>query len=326
MRDSGDASQGGRILGGQIFLRDICTDVTGSPQLGFTALSRYWQITNESGDDVVSILVDTFGTDNLNPTSQTSIGPRRMTDYDNFLDASVTDGLERILHQWTDPISGSISDGESTKISLRQDVWDWTVSNPRAITAGGQFVPVALANTIPFMTPQIQGAARSSGADDAHGLAPADAPVYTTKSILLSNDTTEPMAIDQVLLAPVGDINPQVIDDALLNQLDQLGRFERVQAGGALWQTVLAPSTEFYLLLEGDVANLPGEVLTLGNFIEDSHPGWMDQPLVAAVFASNSETSAISYALLNSSVYVPEPGTALMLVAALTGGCSRRRR
>ncbi len=331
-RDPDDFTQGARILAGRIFLRDVCTDAPGTPTMGFTPLSRYWEATNQTGEDVVSVLVRTVGTDNLNPTSQESVGSHRLTEYDNFLDVDATESLERILHQWSHPLGDVIAPGQTTKVALQQDVWDWTVDSSSVITANAQIVPAALVNTIPFFAPQFQGQPNAdspsvaehvmrAGHDHDHGAdelsAAATPPAIAAKAILLSNDTAEPIQIDSILLAPVGDLNPAVITEALLDQLRLLNRFEEVQANGQAFQMTLDEEAEFFLLLEGDVASLPRDVLARGNYLLLNRPGWMDDPLLVAVLGRNSGTQVTNYALLNTSTFVPEPASALAWITGL---------
>ena len=324
-RDPNDFSQGGRILEGQMFLRDICTDAPGTPTMGFTALSRFWEITNQTDDDVVSVLVQTIGTDNLNPTNQASAGGHRLTDYDNFLDANNTESIERILHQWTDPIGGVIAPGQTTKIGLQQDVWDWTVASASVITDNAQIASAAIVNTLPFMfSPAFQGQANAPTPDtqeSGHGgneiSAATPQPIISTKTILLTNNTTETIQIDSILLAPVGDLDPSVIDESLLDQLQQLGWFEEVEVGGNPFQLSLDPEEAFYLLLEGDVIDLPTIVQSNGNFLLLNHPGWMDEPLLVGVVGRNTGTQVTSYALLNTGTFVPEPTSAMVVILGL---------
>jgi hypothetical protein len=331
LRDPSDFSKGGRILAGQIFLRDVCVDQPGPPVVGFVALSRYWTVTNATGEDVVSVLVNTEGTDNTNPTSVLSVGSRRMTEYDNFLSENVTESLERIAHQWSKPIGGVLADGETTKIALQQDVWDWTVSSARVITAAAQIVPAAVVNTIPFFAPDITAGIPAEGqVEEGHrgdgisgGLLPG--PVGA-KTLLLTNGSTQAVEIERVLLALVGDLDPTVIDDALLEQLEMQGRFEEVSDGNAAFGTSLDPGDAFYLVLEGDVIHLPSVAIAKGDFFVSNRPGIMDEPLVVGVVGSNGGTRVTSYALWNTGVYVPEPGSGFLMTCGLWALVSVWRR
>jgi hypothetical protein len=327
-RDASDFSKGGRILAGQIFLRDICTDAPGQPTMGFAPLSRYWEVTNETGEDVVSVLVRTVGTDNLNPTDQESVGSHRLTEYDNFLDVNVSESLERILHQWSNPVGDVIGHGQSTKISLQQDVWDWTVENARVITQSGQIVPAALVNTIAFFSPELQAAPNEPAQEDpdevmSAGLYDEDLSAaaipqgFGAKSMLISNGSSQPIDIQRVFLAPVSDLNPSVIDEALIDFLARNGRFEEVQAGGQPFKITLNEDREFFLVLEGDVATLPREVQQRGDFLKLDLPGYMDKPLLVGIVGRNGGTVVTSYALLNTGTFVPAPGTVALLAAGL---------
>ena len=115
-RDGGDPTLGGIIELASAFIANICID-SGGTQVGFTARPDYWEVTNESGKNAISLLVTTDGTDNASPTDQFSLGASRFTQYTNFPGEDATSSLEVILHQWSHPFGGAVAPGAKVSLS-----------------------------------------------------------------------------------------------------------------------------------------------------------------------------------------------------------------
>ncbi len=272
--------QGWDIVRASVDVRTCCTDVPGSPKIGFVAKPRYWEITNNTGDNAISFLLTTIGTDNTNPTDEYSVGSRRFTDYTNFYSADPTTSLETILHQWTKPTGGPIPDGSSVQVALQQDTWDWYVQNPELLKEDLTSAPVALVNVTPFFFPQFQGegggapVAEEPDLEGLHLSDIAEPEMFAAKSLRIANDNIARVEIQQVLVAPVEGLHkrPRDLGPNLLAELQASDLVETIIGPGGTAPLSLGANADFYIVMDGTVDDLPREIVDSGNYLFFSRP------------------------------------------------------
>jgi hypothetical protein len=326
--------QGWSIDHSRIIIHTSCSDAAMNPPIGFVAKPAFWEITNNTGEDVISLLVQTFGTDNTVPTDVHSDGARRFTNYTNFYTEIVDESLETILHQWTNPTGGPILNGGQVSVALQQDVWDWQVEKSQFLKADMTTAYAALVDVDPFFLPVFQSGSLLATTDDQDGELSNDLTTFAGpldfafKSLRIVNRNDEPVAVGQLLVASIagralgaGDLGPD-----LLARLQTAGIVEDALSGHA--PLTLGPGGEFYVITEGTIDDLPRELLAAGNFLLWSRPGLVDEELFTYANAKNSASTVINYSLLNTGVFVPEPATRGIFVFALVaiGATSTGRR
>jgi hypothetical protein len=337
LRDGGDPKKGAIIDRSDVVIHEICTDKN-NVEVGFVAKAKHWEITNLSGQPANSLIVLTEGTDNPIPTLQFSVGANRFFAYTNFGGQNPEDSLEQILHQWTQPNGGDIPNGESVKVMLQQDVWDWWAPSAQLLLADMSSVNVALVNVQPFMNPQIVPPEPPDGGLELAGLVPPPPTPSRSRTIQVRNDSTEDLTIHELLLVDVegDDVDPTTIGpDVLAELLATPGRVVETLLGGPTGPPlVLAPGQDFHFVLEGGLGDLPTELVASGNFLFHSVANFAQNEMVVFARTSNLATSVDTYTQLNSNVYrssasaspVPVLGWPFLLALALGIGVLGARR
>ena len=336
LNDPDDKRQGAVINTSTLDIRFSC-DATVDDQpidvpVGFVATPKYWEITNNTGENLISLLVGTDGTDNEVPTGEQSVGPKRFTDYTNFPSTDANTSLEANLHQWSKPFGGPIADGQSTQVKLQLDVWDWWVTSSQALTEDLAGVWVPLVNVDPFWVPGITKGGVLEPADDPHAghnhdLIVGDQPAIALKAIEITNDGPGVMTLQQIAVALVGDLLLELDDlgTDLTDRLNREGRLEHLLNGTAADDVVLQPGQAFYIVAEGDVALLPTEAIAAGRYLVFDRPEWFDEELLVYTMTDNGDFAVGGQVIMNSRAIVPEPTTVAGLSAGVAA-CLRRRR
>jgi len=325
LRVPGQPKQGRRLLESTVSLNAVP-----DKPIGFVARASSWEVTNPFAGDMSQLWIRTNGTDNPVPTSRSSFGPNRFTQYDNSTPFPFE--FEDVLHKWTMPFGGGIAPGKKVGIGLRQDVWDWTAVNAigfaedpfdfgivNLVTVFNwlNMGPPGMGNNLDNFDEVIFDDARDPGEVLAAGIAVLNGELAAT--------------ITEVSFAPVGGLDLSLSD---LNS-DTLEQFRR---DGRL-ETLRIPSIDldteelFVLVLDGTLDDLPPELIASGNFLLLDRPDLLDEELFVFVGSQSNQVPLGSFSLLNSGVFVqstPEPSTftlsALGLLSLSFVGWRRRRR
>ncbi len=100
--DPNDTEQGRRILTASAKVREEA-----NLPVGFKALSRNWEITNDTGESINSVIITARGTNNPVPTSWSSSGAKKFTFQGALAPPPVPDprafNLEDVAHLYTKP-------------------------------------------------------------------------------------------------------------------------------------------------------------------------------------------------------------------------------
>jgi len=328
LNDPQDALQGATMERSFLKIHRACSQEDGPPiPVGIAAKPLFWEITNTSGQDARGFTFRSIRTDNTDVVNQTSLGLNRFTEYTNLPTPNIQDSLELVRHQWTKPTGGAFPDGTTVEVGLQLDVWDWLAVDPQLIITNDLLVPAATQVVQGFFGQgQIQQNDLSGQAAGSRGLVEGPVPNFVVKGLKLSNDTSEPMTIDQIVVSPLGN-RPGSFDDlrpALLEELRLAGLTQTLDVR----ELVLQPEDEFFVILEGTADDLPPELLAQGNFLIDPRPGLLDEQLLVYSLSHNSSTSVGSYTFINSPILtapVPEPASLPWLLAAACAAACRRK-
>jgi hypothetical protein len=336
-RDGGDPTLGGIIESASALIHEICVDA-GNVEIGFDPRPDYWEVTNESGQNAISLLVTTDGTDNGSPTDQFSLGANRFTSYTNFPGEDPTESLEQILHQWSNAFGGNVPSGATVDVMLQQDVWDWQVTDAQLLFEDLTSCEVPLVEVAPFQKPQIQAPPPPDPDDEIEGLVALPAETSALKTIRILNWGTERATVDEILFVDLDDQPfppapselPLVRDDAIATG----GALVAVGTGpGARGPITLSPGDDFHIVLDGttqDLLDALPDVVAAGNFHMFPSPDLPTGSYIAAVQTDNTCANVGGISHLNPPVFVPEPNALIGLSAGVLllgalGTRSRRR-
>lgn len=272
VRDPADASQGERILRASALVRE-----TASYPIGFKALPRAWEIQNNTGEPINSVIITARGTNNPIPTSWSSGGNKAFTFQGALAPPPVPDprafNLEDVAHLYTQASNGPINSGESVTIGLQKDVWDWTVVDSKAFQEDGDFVDMGLLSISDVkIEGVIPGVARHLSSS-AEGLeAREDLPIIA-HGFKVGNAGPMEVSVPELAFAATPDQNPfrtELLNAARLDELESLNKLQKIVFEPPL---TLGPDEEYYILLGGTSGALPAEVLQSGNWMASSLPG-----------------------------------------------------
>jgi hypothetical protein len=331
---SGDPSQGRRILTASAKVREEA-DVP----IGFKALTRNWELTNNTGEPITSLIITARGTNNPIATSWSSSGPNKFTFQGATSPPQVPDprafNLEDVYHVYTLPQGGAINNGQSVGVGLRKDVWDWSVVESGAFQDDGDFVNIGLVSimelnlagvVVPFPDEPIDDFFYP---DDGGLLALQGSFDIVAKGFQILNQESADVLISQVAYGVAPGLHPnqtELLNSDALGRLTATGDMQYVSLNEPL---VLAPGESFYFLMAGTPSVLPGEVLQSGNWMLVSPPeGFMEEQMFVYAASQGGGFSVNNFALLNTPVFVPEPSSVALAVlglfAFLWRGCERR--
>ena len=313
LRDPSDPDQGALISSGEVFFNTA----SGNP-LGMKTLGINWDYENPTGLPTEGFKIQTSGTNN----------PDVLFHYDNngysnpFTSFGTSpigpDFKDDLMHSWGSAVGGAIAAGEIIHVGLEQDVYDWTVVSANAIMAGGATQPASLL----------------SFHDWNHSYEVVPRPEDTDEGIN--------MRIERVVAEGIRIVAPQNIDGAVLDeiallpaeglnlQLDDLTRdtLLKHQADAIFLELLrdieLAAGGEFFLVLSGELNDLPDEIQQKGNFMLLDRPDLLAGDLMIFGRSSNGPVTIGTYALLGTDVIgfsgvsrVPEPAGMMLVLLGL---------
>lgn len=331
--DANDADQGRRILTASAKVRE-----ESSLPIGFKALPRNWEITNDTGESINSVIITARGTNNPVPTSWSSSGAKKFTFQGALAPPPVPDprafNLEDVAHLYTNAQNGPINNGQSVDVGLRKDVWDWTVVDSQAIQVDGDFVDIGLVSLMGF---NIAGPVTPNPDELPDDLTTPDGlwALHGTFDILakgfkIVNQEAVDVTISELAFGLAPELDPNRTE--LLN-FDTLGRL--ATSGNMQFMPLnqplsLAPGESYFLLLAGTPSALPEDAVQSGNWMPVSPPeGFMEEQMFVFAASQSEGFRVNNFALLNTSVYVPEPGPFSLLATcglALSSLYARRRK
>ena len=333
-RNPGNPNAGRRILAAVAKV-----NYASNRPIGFQAAPRNWELTNNTGEAIDSLILRTRGTDNPNPTSWSSAGARRFQQRGTLAPPQIPSpdafALGDVWHFFHDPVNGQINNGQSVEVGLRQDVWDWSLVAAQAIQLDNDFVPVNLVSILEWF---VQGPVIPNANDDlpddivAEGLwelnATQDTLVKGFK--IVNNDEETTTLIDELAFAPAPDLpaHPGLLNTEAKDRLGRDGVLETIPLASPL---TLGPGQEYYFILEGLVDDLPRDIQQSGNFmVLTASPGLMDDQVFVYAASSGQSSTVGNFALLNTAVFVPEPSCLTLLTISIASllayGWRRRKR
>jgi hypothetical protein len=324
--DPNDANQGRRILQASAKVRQEA-----SLPIGFKALPRNWEITNNTGEPIKSVIITARGTNNPNPTSWSSSGPKRFTFQGALVAPPVPDprafNLEDVAHLFTQPQNAPINNGETVGVGLQKDVWDWTVVDSQAIQIDNDFVNIGLVSIQEFNLTSPVVPSPDDLPDDffvdglwaLHGTFD-----ILAKGFKLINQEMLDVTVSELGLAP--DFNPNRTDQLNSESLGRLAASGDVQFVPLTSPLTLAAGEAHYFLLDGSPSALPDDVLTSGKWMMLTPPdGFMDQQMFVYAASQGGGFDVNNFALINTPVFIPEPSGALLAVLGLLSLIGRCR-
>jgi len=330
--DSNDPSQGRRILAASAKVREEA-----SLPIGFKALPRNWEITNDTGESINSVIITARGTNNPIPTTwssdeftfQGALAPPPPPDPRAF-------DLEDVAHLFTSAQNGPVGSGQTVEVGLRKDVWDWTVAGSQAIQSDGDFVDIGLVSITGF---NVVSPVVPSGDDPGDDLTTPDDglfPLQGTFDVLaqgfqiINQDSIE-VTVSELAVGAAPDLDPNRTDLLNADTLAELSRFGDLQFVSLDDPFRLDPGEAFFFLLFGDPSGLPEDVLQGGNWMAIDVPSGIESEQLFVYAATQGGGFQVgNFALLNTPVFgldatVPEPGTfTLAIIVAIAGLCSSK--
>ncbi len=319
----GNANQGRRILQASAKVREEA-----SLPIGFKALTRNWEVTNNTGESINSVIITARGTNNPQPTSWSSSGAKKFLFQGALAPPQVPDprafNLEDVAHLYTNAQNGPINNGQSVDVGLRKDAWDWTVVDSQAIQTDGDFVNIGLVSILEFnltgpvvpfdddlpddiTLPEEDGLVALQGSFD-----------IVAKGVQVLNQELVAVSVSEVAfgLAPGFDPNrTELLNSDALGRMTASGDVQYVPLSAPL---TLAPGESYFFLMAGTPSALPDEVLQSGNWMTVSPPaGFMEQQMFVYVSSQGGGFGVNNFALLNTPVFVPEPSSAALVMLGL---------
>jgi len=301
LKVAGEPLEGRWITSASIAISD-----NASKPIGFEARPSSWEFNNYTGHPVSSLVVRTRGSDNPNPIQWSSQGPNKFNALTSS-EASQAYQFEDRVWRYHLPSGGSVPPGATVKIGLRLDVWDWTVVSAGVTTVDGVIYPACLTTVFDWIN-----------------LAPpAGGMPFDEGECLIDARPREVLNRGFRIVAPDSDVTLTIIEYAPADQaglrLDELGSemLRDLRASGAL-RTVtipprtLAPGEEFIVVLDGDPADLPRDMVIRGNYVVVNDPGVAEGGYFTHVPSACSPDGSISsFTWLDDDVYEPPcPGDA----------------
>ena len=322
LRNPADPDQGALISSGEVFFNTA----SGNP-LGMKTLGINWDYENPTGLPTEGFKIQTSGTNN----------PDVLFHYDNngysnpftsFGTAPIgPDFKDDLMHTWDSAVGGAIAAGEIIHVGLEQDVYDWTVVSADAVMAGGATQPASLLSfhdwnhayeVVPRADETADGIDMRIERTVAQGIR------------IVAPGNVDAAVIDEITLLPAEGLNLRLEDltrDTLQkHQADaifvDLLRDIELDAGG-----------EFFLVLSGQLNDLPDEIQQKGNFFLMDRPDLLAGDLMVFGRSSNGPVTIGTYALLGTDVIgfqggpaVPEPAAIMLALLGLALLPRRRRR
>lgn len=301
----GDNTQGRWITSASIAI----SDNAGLP-IGFSARPSTWEYTNGTGQPVSMLSIRTRGSDNPAAISWTSQGAHKFNTFTPSNSVSLFDFEDRSW-RFQAPAGGSVPPGQTVKVGLRLDVWDWSVVSANVVTTGGIVYPACLVAVFDWinLAPPADNQS-SNGADGGHdeegdglsGTAPRQA---LNRGFRIVN-SEEPTTLTTIEYAPLDQVAGSLgtLDSALLRSLRASGAVRTVQ----IPQVHLKAGEEFVIVLSGGTATLPRDLIASGNFIVLSDPDVaLDDYLVHVSNGCTDDSTISSFTILNEGPFDPPP-------------------
>ena len=321
-RNPNDPDAGRRITGARAKVREEM-----DLPIGFKALPRNWEIENNTGESINSVIITARGTNNPIPTTWSSSGAKKFQFQGALAPPPVPDprafDLEDVAHLYTNVDNGPVLNGESVDVGLRKDVWDWTVVDSQAIQTDGDFVDIGLVSIMGFgfVGPVTENDGELP--DDIHNDESLWALHGTFDVLAKGIQIVNPEADTATVISSLSYVPAPELDPNLTAELnsDTLGRLSA--SVGALsvdlpQPITLGPGESHYFLLEGTPDGLPDEAFESGRWTPaPSIPGLMDGQLLVFADSQGGGFEVGNYALLNTPTYIPEPASLASALLAL---------
>ena len=308
LRDAGDPTQGGWISSSSIAIRD---NPASAGPVGIKSRVSSWEFTNTSGQSIAEANIRTRGSDNENPIGSFSQGDHAFTSIAGMPETFPFE-FEDLSFRFSNPQGGSVPNGETVSMTLQLDVWDWSVVSNDFETPGGSFVSVEMVNVIEWLT----STPGPNPCEDEGGLhaRPGDNIVAAGFTLLNSDIATR---VTEVGFAPIAGLGltGEDLGSDLLERLRGLGLLEIVPD---LDPISLGPMEEFVFVLEGELVDIPTDLVSSGRYALLNRPELMEGELLAYAVTQGANGTVVTFSLLNGAAFIPEPSS-LMLAAAVVG-------
>jgi hypothetical protein len=291
-RVPGDLSQGRRILTGSLAL-----NATTNNPITFATRKSAWEFTNQTGKAVTEMSLGVWGTDNRNPVSVSSTGTHRFTKLKPVITTTPFDP-ERLGRFLTHPAGGSIPNGSTIQVGLEEDVWDWTLKSSNVKTTDGSIFPSNLVTVFGFGL----GVSAATGAAPVHDHQVAEAgleaaPITPAVTGFRVQNADSAVTVNELVIAtPPEHLRLDLLNSSTLQELRAAGKAFPVR----IEPIRLGPGEELWFVLDGDVRQLPQDVLRKGNFRQVQRPELAGRELLVATGAAGNGSSVRAFSLINS--------------------------
>jgi hypothetical protein len=297
-RNPSDHSEGMRFIDGFVHLNQA----SGFP-LGFQSLGINWDYQNAGGKPTRAFQVQTTGTNYPTPLFHyDNNGPHQFNSFGTTtVDADHKDDL---IHRWSNPAGGDIPHTEILHVGLEQDVYDWSVVEARVHHPDGTSTMAPLlgfhdwSNTIVTGTPAVEAATvefplirgRLDRAGDVRVLARGFRIVASDRSL-----------VSNLMLANARGLDLK-LEDLNRNTLNELREKQLVEEIKDFGVRQLGRGEDFLIVLEGEVDDLPKEVVEKGNFLLLNRPDLLKSELFvfARSLGQQQEAEIGTFALLGT--------------------------
>lgn len=322
-RDPNDLLQGREML-----TASVSANANPNKPMGIQPLSLAWEYTNQTGELVEAMSIRTEGTNNRNPLDTMSSGGHRFTDYAPSSAVGVFD-FENIGHIFSDPAAGPIPNGSTVTVGLTQDVWDWYSTSANVRTTDDEIFPANLVGILPW---GVGGYDFAGESNDPDGLSTSPGGFTLAAAGLRIVNSDQPTVLSELALANVEGRQLR-LDDLTRETMQRLSG-EGLLSAIPLPPITLAPGAEFYVILDGDIDDLPSQLVAQGNYLLVNDPRWhgtlQSDEYFAYARAIGSGNDVAAFALLNEDPIVghaiPEPSVTWLTLIGVIGCCSVRRR
>lgn len=306
-RDPDNAEQGRRILTASAKVREEA-----NLPIGFKALPRNWEITNNTGEPIKSVIITARGTNNTIPTSWSSTGAKNFTFQGALAPPPVPDqrafNLEDVAHLFTQANNGPINNGESVDVGLRKDVWDWSVVDSKAIQEDGDFVDIGLVSLqgFNFMSPVIPD--ENPGLPDDIILPDGLWALQGTYRILVEglqifNNGPTNVLLKEINFGTAPRLDPNYPGKLNSKKLERLENLHTVRFEDPL---ELLPGESYFVVLAGDPRKLPEEVFHSEKWVTVLNGFSTDEQMLFHATTKNNSFTLENFALVNTGPYTDD--------------------
>ncbi|MEE9383050.1 MAG: hypothetical protein V3V08_06505 [Nannocystaceae bacterium] len=274
-------------------------------------LSMTWEFTNTLGIDVYGLDLQTNGTDHQKSLDSSSQGTHWFTSTGKR-NAWHGYHMEDVTWEFRYPVDGYVPVDDTVQLSLKLDVWDWTLLRAEAIDLNGGFHRGFALATINnwkggYSTPPQRSDDPLPQRGQKHEFIEHVAEIPSIEGMKIVNGSKiDQLTVSSLKLAPLGDRSNGLgfLNRETLDQLDSEGEVRTISFS----PIELDPETELVVILDRDT--VPPELLAESpttTYVAVDLSDIAADTLFAAVDTESEGVTATAFSIVNDTPYDSGP-------------------